>query len=335
MIFFLTQGPQAAQLGVIFPAVDDAQLARTVLVGGLSPFATPEALQAVFALQNRVRSINFAGASRAFAFIEFHTQAEAEAAVRMTGVTLLGQALRVESALAARNAAQGAPSVGGPAAAASPFLALQAQQVQVYQMMQVQQAALARQVAQLRAAQSRADDAARKAGGDARGAALAAAEHLSRKIGNDRAEKDAGRGRDRAEREERDRGRDRRDRDRDRDRRDRDKDSRRYRSRSRDRGRYGSRRDDERRHRDRRSRSRDRSDRRRDRRHRSRSRDRSRERRRHRSRSAEADGRRGVKDMEVERGPPEEHGRKASPAVSKPPPTPEDELEALLMELDG
>ena len=152
-------------MGVLFPSVDDNQLERTVLVGGVSPFATLEALQALFALCGSVRSVQFAGPNRCFSFIEFETEGAALAATRMTGVTLQGQALRVESAATAKQAA-----------ATNPFTAFQAHQMQTFQLMQQQQAALAQQVAHLRASQR-----GTAAAGSQHQGAMAAAAAMARK----------------------------------------------------------------------------------------------------------------------------------------------------------
>lgn len=193
------QAHQAAHLGLQFPAYDDDRMARTALIGGISPFSTQESLRTIFALCGSIKGIEFGVPIRQYAFIEFSNDQEAATASRMTGVTLQGQTLRVENALAAQQAAAESLVTKG-AQSATPYAALQA-----YQMMHQQQAALAQQVAQLRAAHKPGVTAGYP--GSGADSALAAAAALARRLaaGNGQRvektrERDRSRSRDRRER---------------------------------------------------------------------------------------------------------------------------------------
>jgi hypothetical protein len=96
-------GAQAVRFGVNFNVKDKESLRRTVLVGGLSPHVTEEALRIVFAPYGRIKSITFPATNvKSFSLIEFNVDTEADAALKLAGITVqsLG-VLRLENALQA------------------------------------------------------------------------------------------------------------------------------------------------------------------------------------------------------------------------------------------
>lgn len=79
-------------------------MAVKLYVGGLSPQATPEELQALFAQVGTVESVNiindrFSGRSRGFGFVEMATKEEAlEAIAKLSGQELAGSPIVVNEA---------------------------------------------------------------------------------------------------------------------------------------------------------------------------------------------------------------------------------------------
>ena len=79
-------------------------MAVKLYVGGLSPQATPEELQALFAQVGTVESVNiindrFSGRSRGFGFVEMATKEEALAAIeKLSGQEVAGSPIVVNEA---------------------------------------------------------------------------------------------------------------------------------------------------------------------------------------------------------------------------------------------
>ncbi|PRW57698.1 RNA recognition motif-containing isoform 1 [Chlorella sorokiniana] len=140
-------GADMVRSGMTFPVIDAEQLQRMVVVGGVSPLATPDALKSVFSLAGAIVNAQLAPMGTGIAFVTFSSAAEAANALTMGGASMMGQPLKVELATEAKKAADAAM------AAHNPYAALQAQQLAHFQMLQQQQAALAQQVATMRAAQ--------------------------------------------------------------------------------------------------------------------------------------------------------------------------------------
>ncbi len=79
-------------------------MATKLYVGGLSPQATPEELQALFAQIGTVESVNiindkFSGRSRGFGFVEMSSKEEAQQAIeKLSGQILAGSPIVVNEA---------------------------------------------------------------------------------------------------------------------------------------------------------------------------------------------------------------------------------------------
>jgi len=79
-------------------------MATKLYVGGLSPQATPEELQALFAQVGTVESVNiindkFSGRSRGFGFVEMSSKEEAQQAIeKLSGQILAGSPIVVNEA---------------------------------------------------------------------------------------------------------------------------------------------------------------------------------------------------------------------------------------------
>ncbi|KAK9828863.1 hypothetical protein WJX72_002451 [[Myrmecia] bisecta] len=134
-------GTAAHNAGVVFPT-DEEVLARTLLIGNISPTVTLDQLKQLFSFCGTVTDVTFL-INNQYAFVEFSTAAEATAALPMNNMMVADRALKVEAAKVARDAT--------PQGAANPFTAMQVQQLQQYQIAQMSTSSLTAQVAQLRA----------------------------------------------------------------------------------------------------------------------------------------------------------------------------------------
>lgn len=96
-------GAQAVRFGVNFSVKDKESLRRTVLVGGLPPHVTEEALRTAFGHCGKIKSITFPATNvKSFSLIEFSVNTEADAALKLSGIVVQGLGvLRMENALQA------------------------------------------------------------------------------------------------------------------------------------------------------------------------------------------------------------------------------------------
>ncbi|EFN57239.1 expressed protein [Chlorella variabilis] len=145
------QQQAAAVAGAVQAAVPGAPGAAAAAMAAAYPnLATGvqiSLLKSVFAFCGSIRGCTLAGANTGCAFLEFGSPQEATAALAMSGVSLMGQPLKVELASEAKKAADAAATT-----VANPYMALQAHQVQQFRLLQQQQTALAEQVLNMRAA---------------------------------------------------------------------------------------------------------------------------------------------------------------------------------------
>ena len=100
----MSLGAQAGSLGVDFNGKDKATLRRTILVS--SPhLLTEESLRTIFAMYGKIRSITFPATTsvggKPATLIEYNMDNEADAALKMAGISLQGNVLNVENALQA------------------------------------------------------------------------------------------------------------------------------------------------------------------------------------------------------------------------------------------
>ncbi|DBA76262.1 TPA: hypothetical protein ACH3X1_009980 [Trebouxia sp. C0004] len=162
----------------ILDHLDDDTLHRTILIANINPLINTEQVKQLFGFCGQVKSCRMVGSNQ-FAFVEYSSAGEANAAMGLNGQMLGDRALKVENAKSARETT--------PQGATNPYTAIQLQQMQQLQLAQMQSSTLAAQVAQLRALAKTnpnapipamsANSASQKA------AALAAAALLQKKFG--------------------------------------------------------------------------------------------------------------------------------------------------------
>ncbi|PSC73143.1 RNA recognition motif-containing isoform 1 isoform A [Micractinium conductrix] len=143
-------GTQMFKIGLRFAsALKEETLARMVVVGGVPADAKKDELKELFGQAGKLDDVILAGSDTGFAFLEFRKPEGAVAAAALNGIVVLNQSvLRVELATEAKKARDAAA-----AAAAQPYLAMQAMQRQQFALLQQQQHALAEQVVAMRVQQ--------------------------------------------------------------------------------------------------------------------------------------------------------------------------------------